>query len=166
MTKISIFFLIVFNIYSVRTLSQTKKEIFITKKELIGTWQKDFDRVGNGLNQSFQFFSDSRFIMTVGKFGDDAVSTIKLKGKYRLEGDKIFFTITSKTVVDGELVMVDPGVDSGIFQYGENSTIKEIKEPHPKEMVDPCYITYIKHGKIALNTNEVYYKVYVQDNER
>lgn len=145
--------------------AQEKKEIYIAKKALIGTWQKDSYRVGNGLNQNFQFFNDGRFIFTNGNFGDDAVSTIKLKGRYRLTRDSLFFTITSKTIVDGELEMIDPGIDLGIFQYGPKSTTKEIKVANPKEMTEPCFIAYLKRGKIKLNS-EVYYKVVIQDNER
>ena len=145
--------------------AQEKKETYISKKALIGTWQKDSYRVGNGLNQNFQFFNDGRFIFTNGNFGDDAVSTIKLKGTYRLTRDSLFFTIRSKTIVDGELEMIDPGIEQGIFQYGSKSTIKEVKVANPKEIEEPCFVAYLKRGKIKLNT-EVYYKVVVLDNER
>jgi hypothetical protein len=162
---IKILLLLIFLCQYLKAPAQEKKESHITKKALIGTWQKDSYRVGNGLNQNFQFFNDGRFIFTNGNFGDDAVSTIKLKGRYRLTRDSLFFTITSKTIVDGELEMIDPGIDQGIFQYGSKSIIKEVKVANPKEMAEPCFVAYLKRGKIKLNS-EVYYKVVVQDNER
>jgi hypothetical protein len=163
--SLRVLLILVFSCGCSKIFAQAKKGTFINKKELIGTWQKDFYRVGNGLNQNFKFFSDGRFIFSNGKYGDDAVSTIKLMGRYRLVKDSLFFTIASKTIIEGELEMVDPGIDLGIFQYGPKSTVKEVKESHPKEMAEPCFLTYLKRGKIKLS-NGMYYKVIAKDNER
>lgn len=137
-------------ITGIDVFAQAKTERLLSKKELTGAWQKDSDRVGNGLNQNFQFFADGRFIFSNGSSGDDAVSTIKLKGRYRLRNDSLYFTITSKVIVDGELEMIDPGFDAGIFQFGSNSKQTEVKISHPKEMAEPCFISYLRRGKLSL----------------
>ena len=118
---------------------------------------RDSNIVGNGLNQNFVFKSDGSFVLNVGSDRDDVVNTIKLKGKYRLEDNKIYFTVVSRTVVDGSLETGDPGGTSCIFEFGANSSLREIKEPNSKEL-QPVYLTLIRHTKIKFNA-EVYYKI-------
>jgi hypothetical protein len=151
-----IFLLAAFN---VAALTQQKKcTDVITKKGLIGIWQRDSRIIGNGLNQNFEFYNNGTFVLNLGNDSDDLRSIIKLNGKYRLVDDKLYFTIMSETVVDGTIEIGDMGVTYGIFQFGKNSKIKEIQVPNPKELSDPCYITLIKHSIIKIN-NEIYYKI-------
>lgn len=136
---------------------QNQDTIFITKKEFIGTWQRNSKIVGNGMGQNFEFFDNGRFILNLGSDADDIRNTIQLKGTYRLEKDKLYFTITSKTVVDGNIGIADMGVSFSIFELVD-AKVKEIQLPNPKELADPCYITIIEDQHIKIN-NEVYYKV-------
>ena len=124
---------------------------------MVGTWQRNYNRAGNGLFENFHFFSNGTFVLDLSGNNDDARSLIKLKGKYRLTNDSLYFTILSRTVEEGKIEMVDPGVNRGIFTF-DDSTIKEIKEKNPKELTDPCFITIIKPNKIKLN-DELYYKI-------
>ena len=140
-------------------LSQQKKDsCCLTKQDLIGTWQRDSKTVGNGLNQNFAFFPNDTFVFNIGGERDDVRNIIKLKGRYRLVGDKLYFTILSRTVVEGKLVLSDIGVNLNLFQYERGSKTREIVDSAPKELVDPCYVTIVKPGNIKLN-NEVYFKV-------
>lgn len=157
MRKIIYTFLLIITCSQV--FSQKKKDVsYITKDELIGTWQRGSNLVGNGLNQHFVFNKDGSFVLNLDSDGDDARSLIKLKGKYRLTKDELYLTILSKTLIEGELEVGSEGITSNLLQFGANSKIKEIKEPNPKEMLDPCYITVINRSKIKLN-NQVYYKI-------
>lgn len=139
--------------------AQQKKTVsYITRDELVGVWQKGSKTVGSAMNQNFVFSKDGTFILNLDSEGDDARSLIKLKGKYRLVKDELYITILSKVFIEGELEIGSEGMTFSLFQFGANSKIKEIKEPSPKEMLDPCYITVISRTNIKLN-NQIYYKV-------
>ena len=140
------------------TFSQNKNvPSYISIKDLIGTWQRDTKIISNGLNQNFEFFSNGTFLLHLGSDGDDLRNTIELRGKYRIENDKLYFTILSKTIVDGKIGVSDMGVSLSIFEIIDAET-KVIQESNPKEIPDPCYITVISKTYIKLG-NEIYYKV-------
>lgn len=137
---------------------QKQEESSLTKEQLIGSWQKGSKVVGSGLNQHFIFNKDGTFVLNLDSDGDDARNLITIKGKYRMVKNELYLTVLSKTYIDGELEMGGVGVTFSLLQFGVNSRIKEIKEPNPKEMLDPCYITVITRTNIKLN-NQTYYKV-------
>lgn len=153
-----IFFSLLIMTFSITFAQQKKDSYFLSNNDLIGVWQRDSNIIANVLNQNFEFYNNGTFILNLGNEGDDARSIIKLKGKYRLVNDKLIFTIISRTVVEGKLEIGDTGISFGIFVFGEDSKYKEIKEPNPKELVDPCYITLITKSKIKIS-NETYFKV-------
>jgi hypothetical protein len=158
MRNLTFILVMVFGLYSSQAFSQSNKDSsYLTKKDLIGTWQRNYDRVGNGLFENFQFFQDNTFLLDLSGNDDDARELLKLKGKFRLDKDKLYFTITSKIVAQGKIEMVDPGVNFGIFAF-DDSVVKEIKEDNPKELADPCFITVLSKNKIKLNS-ELYFKV-------
>ena len=154
----NLLFILLLTVFSVTFAQPQKDSCCISKKDLIGIWQRDSNIIGNGLNQNFEFYNNGTFVLNLGNDGDDVRDIIKLKGKYRLQSDKLYFTIISRTLVEGKIEMGEMGTTFGIFQFGRDSKIKEIKEPTSKELPDPCYITLIKKSKIKLN-NEVYYKI-------
>ncbi len=130
----------------------------LTIKGLVGVWQLGSPTIGDQLNQSFVFFSNGKFGFNNGKNGDDIVSTLQLIGRYRLDENKMYFTIMSRVVIDsGHIGVVNSSLSFGIFEY-KDSISKEIKENNPKEMEDPVTITVIKPNHIKIN-NEDYYKV-------
>lgn len=151
-------FVLMMVIYSQAFAQQKKGTDYLTKDELVGTWQIRSRLIGNGLNQHFVFSKDGTFVLNLYSDGDDARSLLKLKGKYRLTKDELYLTILSKTIVEGELEIGDMAITSSLIQFGAGAKIKEIKEPNPKEMLDPCYISILSRSNIKLN-NEVYYKV-------
>lgn len=131
----------------------------IYMSEFTGRWQRNYKIVGNGLEQNFQFFKDSSFILHLEDDGDDARRVISLKGKYRVKKGIIFFTITSETEIVGGNVIVDPngyGLAFNIFDI-DSGEIKEIPVKNPVEQA-PCYITIINKSCIKLD-NETYYKI-------
>ncbi len=130
---------------------------YISPEDITGTWQRNDKVVGSGLNQNFEFFSDGTFVLHLGSDGDDVRGIIELKGKYRLDKNKLYFTITSRTIVDGKIGIADMGVSLCIFQF-EGEKVKVIRELTPTEIPDPCFITIITNTQIKIN-NEVYYKV-------
>ncbi|MBS1500918.1 MAG: hypothetical protein JST32_02565 [Bacteroidetes bacterium] len=130
----------------------------ITTKNLEGIWQYGSPHVGDQLNQSFTFYSNGSFFFDNGKLGDDLVSTVELKGYYRLIKNKIFFTIISKTVIDNAKIGVrDHQAYVGIFEY-KNRAFKVVREKNPKELLDPVIVTVIKPDHIQIN-DEDYFKV-------
>ncbi len=137
---------------------QKKDTSYLTKEELLGTWQRGTKITGNGLNQHFIFKSDGSFVLNLYNDGDDARSLIGLKGKYRLLKDKLYLTITSRKIVEGELGIGDMALTSSLLEFGPEAKAKEVKEINPKEMLDPCYITTISRTNIKLN-NQNYYKI-------
>jgi hypothetical protein len=134
----------------------TTRQCCLTKKEIVGTWQRSDSLVGSGLNQNFQFFSDNTFILNLGDDRDDARTVIKLQGKYRLNKDEIYFTINSQTIIEGKLEIADQGISLNIFTV--TGKTREIREAHPKELPDPCYITLLTKKHIQIN-QEDYFKV-------
>lgn len=136
---------------------QNQDSCCISQKELTGIWQRNNKIVGNGLGQNFEFYENGTFVLNLGNESDDLRNTIQLKGKYRLDKDKLFFTITSKTIVEGKIELADGGISLSLFEIVDWKE-KEIKELQPKEFKDPCYITLFSEGHIKLN-NEVYYKI-------
>jgi len=153
-----IVFVIIVSMFSKQMCAQQKKEsCCILKKDLIGTWQRNSKIVGSGLNQNFEFSDDGTFIIHLGNNEDDARGIIELKGKYRLDKNKLFFTITSRTIVDGKIGIADMGISLCIFEI-ENGKVQEIQESNPEEIFEPCYITLFASTHIKIN-NEIYYKV-------
>lgn len=153
-------FLIYFmaNILSVQIFAQQKKDsCCIFKKDIIGTWQRNDSIVGSGLNQNFQFFKNDSFIFNIGNDADDVRNIIQLKGKYRLAKDTLYFTITSRTIVDGPIEIADPGISLNIFSIG-GKKVKEVPESNIKELPDPCFMTLFTHTHIKIN-QENYYKI-------
>ena len=157
MKRILLIILLV-NIFSIKILAQQKKDsCCILKKDIIGTWQRDDSIAGNGLNQNFQFFKNDSFILNIGNDADDARDIVRLKGKFRLVKDSLYFTITSRTVIEGAIEITDPGISLNIFSIG-GKKIKEVPEHNIKELPDPCYITLFTNTHIKIN-QENYYKV-------
>lgn len=139
---------------------QTKKSAFLMEKEILGTWQRNDSLVGNDLMQNFQFFANRTFVLNVGNGGDDVRNIVKLKGTYRIEKDKLFFTIKSRVIINGPIIMSDAGLSLNLFEIEVKET-KEIPEVDPREIVDPAYITFFNKSYIKIN-NEKYFKVKVE----
>lgn len=145
-------------ILSQPSLSQvTKDSAWLSKEQIVGTWQRNDSLVGSGLGQNFKFFSDNSFAFNIGTDADDVRDIIQLRGKYRLVKDMIYFTITSRKVVDGAIEISDPGISLNIFNIA-GSKIRVVPEKDPKELPDPCYITLISKSHIKID-QEQYYKV-------
>jgi hypothetical protein len=130
---------------------------YLAKKYLIGTWQRNDSIIGSGLNQNFEFFEGDTFVLNVGNDEDDVRNVTQLKGKYRIIADSLFFTITSRTVVDGPIEIPDSGISLNIFLI-KPAKVREIFEQNPRELSVPCYITLFTNGHIKIN-REDYYKI-------
>ena len=149
--------LFLFGMFSLQVFAQKPNfNTSFSKPNLVGVWQRGDSVVGSGLKQNFQFSNDGTFVFNIGNDADDVRDVIQLKGKYRLDSDKIFFTITSKKVVAGSITIPDPGMSLNIFSY--DGKVKEVYENEPKEMPDPCYLQVISKRGIMIN-KEKYYKV-------
>jgi hypothetical protein len=144
---------------SMHAFGQAKKDsCCIARKDLVGVWQRDSKRVGNGLGQNITFFSDGRFLINLGDERDDARALIALRGRYRLVKNELYITILSRKVVEGgHFAIDDPGISLGIFSI-VGGNIRDIAETNPAEIDDPLEITIIKKGNIKLGS-ETYYKI-------
>lgn len=155
--KVSLIILVfISNFLLAPVFAQVKKETYITQKDIVGVWQRDSKLVRNGLSQNFEFYMNGKFVVNLGSDKDDGRNVIKLKGRYRLDKDKLYITILSKTIVDGKIVISDAGVSLNIFSY-EGKEV-EILEKNPVEISDPCYITVITTQNIKIS-NEIYFKI-------
>ena len=149
---------LVVTFFCIKSMGQQKKEInYISKKDIIGTWQRGSNIVGSGLRQNFKFFQNDSFVLNIGEDGDDMRDIIQLKGKYRLVKDSLFFTIKSRTVIDGTVELSDGGISLNIFSI-KKKQIKEVPEPSIKELPEPCYITFFSKTDIKIN-QERYYRI-------
>ncbi len=136
---------------------QSKDSKYLSYKTLTGTWQRDNKIVGNGLDQNFVFLENGSFILNLGDDSEDLRTITQLKGKYRIEKNKLFFTILSQTIVEGQIGLADGGISLSLLEL-KNTKAKEITESNPKEIADPCYISVLSKTKIKLS-NEIYYKI-------
>ena len=149
--------LFLFSFHSLWLFAQ-KSDSVMTRSQLVGVWQRDTKRVGNGLEQSFHFFDNGNFIINLGNESDDARGIIALKGRYRLVQNKLYVTITSRTIVEaGKIAIADPGVSNNIF-YIKEGHIKEINESNPQELADPIEVTKVGPGHIELGS-ETYFRI-------
>lgn len=146
------------DILSIPVLAQQKKDsCCLLKKDIVGIWQRNDSVIGSGLNQNFQFLDNNSFILNIGNDADDVRNIVQLKGKYRLDRDMLYFTITSRTILEGPIGIADAGISLNIFSI-EKGKLKEMSEHNPKEIPDPCYITLFSRKHIKIN-NEIYYKI-------
>lgn len=120
--------------------------------QIIGLWQKDSKIVGSGLAQNFRFFSNGKFIFSLSSF-EDARMLNSFKGKYRIEKESIIFTIKSKLIVDGNIVVGDFGFEPLFVIDGK---IKEIPIKSPKE--ENIEIKILSNTEIKIG-NEHYFKI-------
>lgn len=151
--------LLILAFLSIHVFGQAKHDsCCISKKDLVGVWQRNTRRVGNGLEQNIEFFNNGAFIINLGNETDDARALIALKGKYRLAKNELYITILSKKMVEGGHIDTDdPGISSSIFSI-TGGNIKDIAEANPVEITDPLNITIIKKCNIKLGS-EVYFKI-------
>ncbi len=145
-------------IFSQGLNAQTSRDsCCLSKAEIIGTWQRDNSIVGSGLGQNFIFFKNKSFVLNIGNDADDVRDIIQLKGTYRLINNMIYFTINVKEVIEGPIEISDPGISLNIFNIG-GTNVKEMPENNPKELPDPCYITFFNKNHIKID-EEQYYKI-------
>jgi len=139
-----------------------KDTLSIGWKDLVGVWQRNYKEAGNGLLQNFRFFSDSTFEVHFTDPGEDVRTIRQLKGSYRLDKKLLYLTIKSRVVYEGgEIYIIESIEDANIFELA-NGTLKEIKEPNPKESKVPILITVISKAKVTFD-NETYYKMRKED---
>lgn len=161
MKKLFILLLVIANVCCAKRMYAQQQ---LTVKDLVGVWQYGSPRIGDQLNQSFAFFNNGNFFFNNGKLGDDLVALRGLKGHYRLEKNKMYFTIISRLLVDNDNIGVTtPEVEDGIFIY-KDILPNEIFMKEPKEISDPVAIIVIKPNHIKIN-DEDYYKVASNPND-
>ncbi|MDR2206158.1 MAG: hypothetical protein LBE36_08400 [Flavobacteriaceae bacterium] len=156
-------FLTALILFSVQSYAQQEKENYLEPNDIIGTWQQDYNIVGAGLLQNFVFSKDGTFVLNLANPKEDVRMLVGLKGKYRLVKDSLYFTITSRIVLEGGNIEIGGlGMDFYVF-YIDDGTLKEIPEENPQEL-EPCYITVFDKKHIKIN-NEEYYKIDEKDLE-
>ena len=139
---------------------QKNDTVSLTQQDILGTWQQNDSIIGAGLNQNFVFYKDSTFVLNMENMSEDARMLVGLKGKYRIIKDEIFFTITSRTVVDEGKVDVCEGFEGCIF-FINNEKLKEIPENNPQEL-EPRYLVVLSNKHIEIN-NVDYFKIDEKD---
>jgi hypothetical protein len=148
---------------TLRASGQAKKDtLYLSTKDLIGVWQRNFKEAGNGLEQNFRFFSDSTFEIDFSNGNEDARDIRELKGTYRLVKRSLYLTIKSRVITEGGKITVTESSESAYIFHITGGTRREIAEPDPHQSPVPIFITVINKGKILLN-NETYYKMSKDD---
>ncbi|RFS20661.1 hypothetical protein DVR12_19060 [Chitinophaga silvatica] len=129
--------------------------VYLTNKQLAGVWQIGSKEVGSGVGQNFRFSEDGRFTFNTSDPNQDLIVIRKLQGKYRIDKDELYFTITSKTIIEnGEIVTAD-NFESNVFSIEGKD--KVIAIPNPKEL-NGCVLTVISPTHIRI-INVDYYKL-------
>lgn len=131
-----------------------------TRNDLIGLWQINTPQIGSSLLEHFRFYKDGKFIYDYNT-SDDTRNIINIDGKYRLEGKKLFLTITSlEKRVGGRIIAGGVGTDDYLFVY-DNDSVKRIVEKSPQEL-DPLFIMKVNKIGNKINifiNNRHYYKI-------
>jgi hypothetical protein len=106
---------------------QVKKDttVYLSRKDLIGVWQRNFKEAGNGLLQNFKFFSDSTFEVEFTNEDEDLRDVWGLKGTYRLEKESLYLTIRSREVYEGGQISIAESTESGKIFHFTDGTLKE-----------------------------------------
>lgn len=146
----------------VQLSAQGKKDTCcLDKKELLGIWQRNSNRVGDGLEQYFQFLADGSFVLHFCSEDEDIRGIYAITGKYRLVKNGLYLTIISRTVAEGGKIALEDYSETYHTFILKGSELKEIKEADPKEL-RPLRIIIDEPGKIELG-NETYYKLSKQN---
>jgi hypothetical protein len=164
MRTIIVFCLLLTSIFSGLTcLAQQKKDTtLLTRDSLVGVWQRDTKRVGNGLRQNFRFYADSTFVLHFYNGDEDLRVIWSLKGRYRLVKDKLYLTIVYRTVIDGGRIE-SSGSNEDYYNFMmAGGIVKDIREKEIKEMPYPLHIKQNDKGYIEIG-NEDYYKISNED---
>ena len=141
---------------------QKKDTTLLTRDSLVGVWQRDTKRVGNGLWQNFRFYADNTFVLHFNNGTEDLRVIWGLKGRYRLIKDELYLTIVYRTVVDGGHIE-SSGSNEDYYNFMiAGGLVKDIREKEIKEMPDPLYVKQVEKGHIEIG-NEDYYKISNED---
>lgn len=132
----------------------------ISKGKIVGVWQINSARTGNGYAECFSFFQDGRFIYQYDP-SDDTRNVTQIKGKYQLDSDKLIITVIGRVErIGGKIMAGAVGTDEYLFVF-DNDKTKQVAEISPKQL-DPFFITKVHtlSGKIdCFINNRHYYKV-------
>lgn len=153
----TLFLVLFISISEAQQQKVVKEPPVVTMKMLAGVWQKGHGHVASGLVQNFQFSADGQFILNMGDPGEDLRTIPRVKGTYRLAKNEVFFTITSKTVLEGGRIAVGEMVDWNIFHL-EDANLKEIKIVNPQELPTGCAMEVLSKIHIRFNYQD-YYKI-------
>ena len=164
MKRVFIFLLLVAKFLDINALAQSEKTI--NKNEIIGVWQINSPRIGNGYAECLSFFRDGTFIYHYDP-SDDTRIIISLKGKYRLDKTALYLTILSRIErVGGKILTGAGGTDEYLFVF-DNDKMKQVAETAPKEL-DTLIISKVNVANNIIDiyiNNRHYYKVATDPNK-
>lgn len=140
----------------------------ISKEQLIGVWQLKTPKIGDALHETFQFFKDGQFAYNFSQY-DDVNRVLTLNGNYRLVGNQLYTSVTSREeLTGGYFTTGSPGFQSSPFVL-EGATVTTISQNDSASKNDYFFISSLllnKAGRIIsiqINGNK-YYKL--SDNPR
>jgi len=165
MKKLAFLLILSVQMFSIKVVAQvTTKSLLgqpgISQADIVGRWQISSPHTGDNPLENFQFFKNGTFIYNY-ETEDDTRNITQLKGKYRMEKNCLFFTVTSrKERIGGALETGALGTDEYLFVFDNDST-RVVRYKKPKEL-DPVFILDVKKTteffKIKIN-NRIYYKL-------
>lgn len=138
---------------TIKTGAQTAQQPTINSNKLVGTWQIQTAKIGNGLNENFRFFKDKHFVYTFDP-SDETRRFLKLTGTYRLVNKSLYLMIKSRDEnLGGELMAGAIGTDKSLFTLN-NAEEKVVLEKDPKEL-DPLFVSRVveNHRSVSLYIN-------------
>jgi uncharacterized protein (TIGR03066 family) len=154
--------LILFMILPLFGMAQ-KTDSTIDQHQLLGVWQVKTSKLGDALQDHYQFFANGEFVYNFSQY-DDTRRVLALKGKYRLTGNKLFMSVQSRIeITGGYFTKGSPGFQTSPFVL-EGGTIETFQQVDTTNQHDPFFISGIMTGKtgkiIGLQIdNYKYYKI-------
>jgi len=145
-----------------------KADSIISKGQLVGVWQLKTSKIGDALHENFRFYQDGQFSYNFSQY-DDVSRVLALNGNYRLIGNQLYTSVTSREELTGGYFTIgSPGFQSSPFVL-EGATIKTIPQDDSTSKNDYFFLSSLVFNKagriisIQINGNK-YYKI--SDNPR
>jgi hypothetical protein len=135
---------------------------FSNSQNIVGLWQSGSAEITAAYLDTYQFFPDGTFRFNTNQY-DELRRIISLGGNYKLEGDRIRFTVKySIEVIGGTFSRTEIGTGSDSWSI-ENGVIKNFPIQKPKE--DIASFSFNESQNILLIDKRKFFKIHDDPND-